>query len=452
MDYHSYRNACAVLVGAAAIVKRKTRRMANCRATVSRIALIAAGVLLLSIPNRSGFAAEGKNGQASGAATASPLSMTDQEVAATIARLGLKQSDKPVREILKSWHKPTKAIVFAEGSPQWIPWLESVAPDMKFVVVDGYSVHGVNRDGGRGGRSLTKEQLAEIADADVQIGGSCSKAILDAAKNLQMIISAHVGIEGCSGANAPQKLLDGEVILTNQQKTYGLPIATHAIAMMLALDRGLDLYVRQADAEHWVASPPGRLQYPQGETMLVVGLGGLGTDMARLGHDLGMKIIATRATSHEGPDFVDYVGLSNELPDLVGKADVVMSALPLTDETKHTFNADIFGRMKKGALFINVSRGGVVDSNALVAALKSGQVGGAGLDVTEPEPLPPGDPLWHAPNIIITPHMSAHWSNEESVENMGNNTIEAWAIMRENFRRYIAGDKLYSLVDPKSGY
>jgi phosphoglycerate dehydrogenase-like enzyme len=186
--------------------------------------------------------------------------------------------------------------------------------------------------------------------------------------------------------------------------------------------------------------------------MLVVGLGGLGTDMARLGHDLGMKIIATRATSHEGPDFVDYVGLSNELPDLVGKADVVMSALPLTDETKHTFNADIFGRMKKGALFINVSRGGVVDSNALVAALKSGQVGGAGLDVTEPEPLPPGDPLWHAPNIIITPHMSAHWSNEESVENMGNNTIEAWAIMRENFRRYIAGDKLYSLVDPKSGY
>jgi phosphoglycerate dehydrogenase-like enzyme len=450
MDDHRYRKAFAVLIGTAAIVQRKTRRMANYPPKVSRIVLIVGAALLFTVPSRSGFAAEGKNGQAS--ATASAVSMTDQEVATTIARLGLKLSDKPVREILKDWHKPTKAIVFAEGSPQWIPWLETVAPEMKFVVLDGYSTHGVNRNRGPGRGALTKEQLAEVADADVQIGGSCRKDILAAAKKLQMIISAHVGLEGCSGANAPQKLLDGDVIETNQQKTYGLPIATHAIAMMLALDRALDLYVRMNDTEHWVEPPSGRLQYPQGETMLVVGLGGLGTDMARLGHDLGMKIIATRASSHDGPDFVDYVGLSNELPDLIGKADVVMSALPLTDETKHTFNADIFGRMKKGALFINVSRGGVVDSNALVAALKSGQVGGAGLDVTEPEPLPPGDPLWHAPNIIITPHMSAHFSNDSSVENLGNNTIEAWAIMRENLRRYIAGDKIYSLVNPKSGY
>lgn len=451
MDYRSYRNAFAALKDAATIVQRKTSRMANFRMSGSRMALIVAGALLLTIPSRFGFAAEGKNGQAS--ATASALSMTDQEVAATMTRLGLQLSDKPAREMLKDWHKPTKVIVFAEGAPQWIPWLKTVSPDLKFVVVDGYDVHGVNREGGRGERrSLTKQQLADIADADVQVGGSCSKPVLEAAKNLRIIISAHVGTEGCSGASAPKRLLDGDVIETNQKRTYGLPIATHAIAMMLALDRGLDLYVRQADAEHWQPSPSGRLQYPQGETLLVAGLGGLGTDMAKLGHDLGMKVIATRATSHQGPDFVDYVGLSNELPDLVGKADVVMSALPLTDATRHTFNADIFGRMKKGALFINVSRGGVVDSTALVAALKSGQVGGAGLDTTEPEPLPPGDQLWHAPNIIITPHMSAHFSTESSVENLGNETIEAWAIMRENLRRYIAGDKVYSLVDPKSGY
>lgn len=411
-----------------------------------------ASALLFIIPSHVGFAADGKSGQAF--TTASNLSMTDQEVAAMIATLGLKQSDKPVREILKDWHAPKKAIVFTEGSPQWLPWLKTAAPDMKFVVFDAGTVHGVDRSGTAApySRTLTKEQLAEVADADVQIGGSCRKDILDAAKKLQIIISAHVGLEGCSGARAPEKLLNGEVIETNQQKTYGLPIATHAIAMMLALDRALDRYVRMNDAEHWVPAPPGRLQYPQGETLLVVGLGGLGTDMARLGHDLGMKVIATRASSHEGPDFVDYVGLSNELPALVAKADVVMSALPLTDETKHTFNADIFGRMKKGALFINVSRGGVVDSDALVAALKSGQVGGAGLDVTEPEPLPPSHPLWHAPNIIITPHMSAHYANDSSVENMGNNTIVTWAIMRENLRRYVTGDKVYSLINAKTGY
>jgi phosphoglycerate dehydrogenase-like enzyme len=451
MGYHTYRKAFVMLESTATTLQQKICHTASKRTTVSRIALILAGALLLTIPSHVGFAADNKDGQAF--TTASNLSMTDQEVASMVATLGLKQSDKPVREVLKNWHKPTKAIVFTEGSPQWLPWLKTAAPDMKFVVLDGGTVHGVDRNGTpQHSRTLTNEELTEVADADVQIGGSCRKDILEAAKKLQIIISAHVGLEGCSGASAPAKLLDGEVIETNQQKTYGLPIATHAIAMMLTLDRALDQYVRMADAEHWVPAPPGRLQYPQGETLLVVGLGGLGTDMAKLGHDLGMKVIATRASSHEGPDFVDYVGLSNELPDLVGKADVVMSALPLTDETKHTFNADIFGRMKKGALFINVSRGGVVDSDALVAALKSGQVGGAGLDVTEPEPLPPGHPLWHAPNIIITPHMSAHYANDTSVENMGNNTIVTWAIMRENLRRYVAGDKVYSLINPKAGY
>ena len=414
-------------------VQTNRRRIAG---GAGRLALAAAGALALATPG----AAQTSNGQVSGPGTEA-LSMTDQEVAATIARLGLQQTDKPVRELLKGWRKPKKAIVFTEGSPQWLPWLKTAAPDIKYVVVDA-----------GGGRTLSKEALAEVADADVQIGGSCDKKMLEAAKKLQMIISSHVGVEGCFTGEIPKRLLDGEVIETNQKRTYGVPIATHAIAMMLALDRGLDLYVRMKDAERWAPPPPGRLRYPQGGTMLVAGLGGLGTDIAKLGSGLGMKIIGTRATSREKPDFVEYVGLSNELPELVKRADVVVSALPLTDATRHTFNADIFGRMKKGALFINVSRGGVVDSNALVAALKSGQVGGAGLDVTEPEPIPPGHALWKAPNTIITPHMSAHFSTENSAEQMGNNTIQAWTIMRENLRRYVAGDRVYSMVDPKTGY
>jgi len=369
------------------------------------------------------------------------LSLSDEEVAATMGKLGLVLTDKTSRELVKGWTPPKKAIIFTEGSPQWIPWLKTAAPDLKYVIVGG---------GERG--PLSKELLADIADADIQIGGSCRPDILAAAQKLRLIVQAHVGVETCFRGDPPAKLANYEVLLTNQKRTYGVPIATHAIAMMLSLQRGLDLYVRMADKEKWVKPPMGRLAYPQGGTMLVVGLGGLGTDVARLGNGLGMKIIGTRASSRDKPDFVDYVGLSSELPELVGKADVVVSAVPLIKATAHMFNADIFSRMKKGALFINVSRGGVVDSDALVAALKSGQVGGAGLDVTEPEPLPPGHPLWHAPNIIITPHMSAHFSTEDSVENPGNYTVEAWAIMRENLKRYAAGDRLYSLVDPKLGY
>jgi phosphoglycerate dehydrogenase-like enzyme len=367
--------------------------------------------------------------------------MTDQEVATLIQRLGLTLTDKPTRELVKNWRKPKKAIVFAERSPQWIPWLQAAVPDLKLIVID----KGM-------GRPFSKEFLKQVADVDIQIGGSCFKELLAAEKKLQFIQSSHVGVEGCFTGDVPQRLLDNEVIMANQKRAYGQPIATHAIAMMLAMQRGLDQYVRMNDAEQFVPTPY-RLKFPQGQTMLVVGLGGLGTDVAKIAAKFDMKIIGTRNSSREKPDFVDYVGLASELPELVGKADVVVAAVPLTDQTRRMFNADLFSKFKKGALFINVARGGLVDSAALVAALKSGQLGGAGLDVTDPEPLAKGDQLWHAPNIIITPHMSAHFSTpEDGVERLGNETIEAWAVMRENVRRYIAGEPIYSIVDTKVGY
>jgi phosphoglycerate dehydrogenase-like enzyme len=443
-------------------VQRKAGRVANGRQKARRMALFMAGSLLLAVPGGFAIAAEG-NAQDPGMTnegmsfmsytnevTQAP-SMSDAQLAQTIKRLDLSLSSKPAREMVKGWHKPKKVVIFDEGSPEWIPWIKSVAPDLDYVVIPG-------RRGGidyehRGRRApLTKEQLADIADADVQVGGSCTKTLLGQQKNLEAVISAHVGVEGCFTGEVPKRLLDGEVVVTNQKGTYGLPIGTTAIALMLALERGLDKYVRMNDAEHWTNPPPGRLRFPEGETMLVVGLGGLGTEIARLAHyGLGMKIIATRASSHEGPPFVDYVGLSNELPELAAKADVVVSAVPLTDETRNLFNANVFNHTKKGAIFINVSRGGVVDSNALVAALKSGQLGGAGLDVGG-ENLKKGDPLWHAPNIIIDPHNSAHFATATEWEKPGNHTIYAWAVMRENFRRFIDGDKLYSVVNPKTAY
>jgi phosphoglycerate dehydrogenase-like enzyme len=140
---------------------------------------------------------------------------------------------------------------------------------------------------------------------------------------------------------------------------------------------------------------------------------------------------------------VSYVGLSDELPTLITQADVVVSALPLIPATTNLFDAKMFARMKKTAFFINVGRGGSVVTDDLVAALNSGTIAGAGLDVTEPEPLPKDHPLWKAKNIIITPHMSAQ-------SDLGQGKREL--ILREQIRRFIAGDKLLSVVDMKKGY
>jgi phosphoglycerate dehydrogenase-like enzyme len=165
--------------------------------------------------------------------------------------------------------------------------------------------------------------------------------------------------------------------------------------------------------------------------------------VARRAHALGMKVIATRASSREGPDFVSHVGLSDELPTLITQADVVVSTLPLIPSTTHLFDAKMFARMKKTAFFINVGRGGSVVSDDLVAALNNGTIAGAGLDVTEPEPLPKDHPLWKAKNIIITPHMSARSDLGQAVREL---------ILREQLRRFVAGDKMLSIVDLKKGY
>ncbi|MES1263226.1 MAG: D-2-hydroxyacid dehydrogenase, partial [Peristeroidobacter soli] len=180
-----------------------------------------------------------------------------------------------------------------------------------------------------------------------------------------------------------------------------------------------------------------------GKTLLVAGLGGIGLEVAKRAHALGMNVIATRNSSRDKPDFVSYVGLADELPTLIAQADVVVAALPLVPATTNLFDAKMFARMKKTAFFINVGRGGSVVTNDLVAALNAGTIAGAGLDVTEPEPLPTEHPLWKAKNIIITPHMSARSDLGQSARGL---------LLLEMIRRFAAGDKLLSVVDPQKGY
>lgn len=156
-----------------------------------------------------------------------------------------------------------------------------------------------------------------------------------------------------------------------------------------------------------------------------------------------MRVIATRNSRREGPDYVEYVGLSNELNDLARRADVVINTAPLTEQTRGMFNAEFFTAMKPGAFFVTVGRGASTVTDDLVVALQSGRLAGAGLDVTDPEPLPEGHPLWSIPRVIISPHTAGR-------SDKGRDRL--YLVVQENLRRYVAGEPMLSVVDIERGY
>ena len=181
----------------------------------------------------------------------------------------------------------------------------------------------------------------------------------------------------------------------------------------------------------------------EGRTALIVGLGGIGTQTAKRAHGLGMRVIATRGSRREGPDYVDYVGLADEVVELAAQADVVINTAPLTDRTRGMFNAAFFSAMKSTAYFVSVGRGASTVTDDLVAALESGAIAGAGLDVTDPEPLPEGHALWATPRVIISPHTGGR--SDKGRERL-------FLLVQENLRRYVAGEPMLSVVDIERGY
>jgi phosphoglycerate dehydrogenase-like enzyme len=180
-----------------------------------------------------------------------------------------------------------------------------------------------------------------------------------------------------------------------------------------------------------------------GRTMLVVGMGGIGREIARRAKGFDMTVLATVRTERPAPEYCDELGTAKDLDRFVPLADVVAVALPLTDETTDLFDAEKFALMKPGAYFLNVGRGRIVVTDDLLAALDSGHLAGAGLDVTEPEPLPSDHPLWKSDRVIITPHVSSR------AELTGE---RRWDVFQENMRRFGAGEPLLNLVDKQLGY
>lgn len=343
-------------------------------------------------------------------------------VGALIQRLGLEESATPVRD-LPGWQRPQQVLVW-NLAPQAVPALQAAAPGVKLLLVKD-----------------AKEAVALAKDADAVLG-FCSADVLAAGPQIRWVQSFSAGVERCVSIPA---LRERGILLTNMQRVAGPVMAEHVMAMMLAYARGLHFYIPERMAARWTRElpAPGRMMTLEGKTVLVVGLGGIGVEVAKRAHALGMRVIATRASGREGPPFVSYVGLPDELVKLGAEADFVVNTVPLTPATTRMFDAKFFAAVKADAFFVNVGRGQSVVQDELIGALRSGRLGGAGLDVTDPEPLPADSPLWQMPNVILTPHVSAQSDVDDSVR---------MTVAVENLRRYVAGEKMLSVVDVAKGY
>ena len=240
---------------------------------------------------------------------------------------------------------------------------------------------------------------------------------------------------------AKSGLLESDIMVTSASGLHATPIGEYVLALMLMFCKQAHTFVRAQARKEWVRFMPQELY---GKTIGVVGMGHIGAEVARLSKAFGCRILAIRrsATERTEDELAETLPPS-DLPYLLEQSDFVVLATPLTEETRHLIGTAELQTMKSSAVLINIARGPVVDQDALIAALKSGEIAGAGLDVFEQEPLPEDSELWDMENVIMSPHISGG----TEIYNQ-----RATGIFRDNLKRYIAGERLNNLADPARGY
>jgi len=235
----------------------------------------------------------------------------------------------------------------------------------------------------------------------------------------------------------------GSFILTNASGIHAIPISEHIVAMMLALARRLPEVIRAQPEHRW--QRPARLLVRElaGSMAVVVGLGAIGGRTARLLSAHEVRVIGVRRNPDMPAEGVERIVGPDRLIDVLPEADWLVITAPLTPETRHLVGARELSVMKRDACILNIGRGAIIDQEALIEALRSGRLGGAGLDVTTPEPLPADSPLWDLPNVLISPHYAGSTVHYEA---------RAFALFEENLQRYLAGEPLINVVDKRLAY
>ncbi|BAZ88088.1 D-2-hydroxyacid dehydrogenase [Dolichospermum compactum] len=260
--------------------------------------------------------------------------------------------------------------------------------------------------------------------------------VLDAAPSLRWHHAPNAGVNHI----LTPKYLERDLILTNGAGTHAIPIAEFVIAYLLAYSKQLPtLYKLQAE-HNWQRG--WQFQELLDKTLLIIGAGGIGQEIAVRAKAFGMRIFGSSRHPKQLPNFDKVVG-ANEWKELLPEANFIVIAAPLTPETKGMIDVDTLRLFRPDAYLINIARGAIVDESALTQALQAGWIAGAALDTVFIEPLPPESPLWTLPNVFITPHCSG---NSPRVKE------RTLALFLENFTRYHQGQRLRNVVDKTAGY
>lgn len=287
------------------------------------------------------------------------------------------------------------------------------------------------------GAVLTPEQLERIEAVffNVSSGPLAGRRILGAARRAPNLKWLHMGH---AGADDPifQELMDRGVTVTASAGLTAEPIAQSAIAGLLALNRGILTWLDSQRRHAWEQSPrdlPSEEQPPVlGDlTMVILGLGAIGSYVARYARAFGIHVIGVRRSPATIEDGVDEWVSPNRLAEVLPRAEIFVSTIPLTAETRGMLDAGALALLPEGGYFINVSRGEIVDQDALIRRIEGGHLRGVYLDVTDPEPLPEDSPLWDLPNVIVSPHDSGRSAGTRAI-------ADAWFI--EEVGRWLRGE------------
>ncbi len=280
---------------------------------------------------------------------------------------------------------------------------------------------------------------AQLSDhlSDVEIlYGVVSEEAFPHATSLQWVMQPFVGVE----RSMYPAFKESPITLINSKRLYGPQLAEHAFALLLSLTRGINTQLDLMREKEWKWLPCVEVS---GMTMGILGLGGIGRAVAQRAKAFDFEVVAVDPEPMEKPDTVDELGRLDQLHEFLSRSEVLTVCCPITPETHKLLSYAEFDALPEGCFFINVSRGKVVDEDALIAALKSGKLAGAGLDVTYTEPCPPDNPLWTLPNVILTSHTAG------ASQNIAKRVMQTFL---DNMHRYVSGEPLINVVDKAKGY
>ncbi len=284
-----------------------------------------------------------------------------------------------------------------------------------------------------------EDAMEMIVDAEVMLGYLTPELFAEA-KQLKWIHATASGVDGYLF----DAFKDSEIPLTGEKGLVGPHLADHAFALLLGLARSLKPAVQLKGAAWGARVPMRRAAFElSGLTMGIVGFGGTGRAIAERANGFGMNLRAVDALAVRGTPILPVIGHISQLDTLLAKSDVVAACTPLTEETHHLFNRETFAKMKPGSVIVNVTRGEIIELDALIEAIESGHLRGAALDVVEGEPLPADHPIFELENVVMTPHTAG-----ASQLRAGRN-LERFC---GNLRRYRNRRELVGLVDKQAGF